>query len=81
MPADARGSSNVKEWLFERLLQSGRKPVLVLLRFSGDTDETPMRKFFDTFLEARLPRMEPVLAASGGSSFCAATVNKLFTSE
>jgi glutathione S-transferase len=30
--------------------------------FSGDTDETPMRKFFDSFLEARLKHMETVLA-------------------
>jgi len=32
--------------------------------FSGDTDETPMRKFFDSFLEARLKHMETVLDGS-----------------
>ena len=44
--------------------------------FSGDTDETPMRKFFDSFLEARLKRMETVLDGSEWlvGSFCVADI-------
>ena len=63
MPADARGSSNVKEWLFAALasVEAASQPWS-FFKFSGDTDETPMRKFFNTFLEARLKHMETVLA-------------------
>ena len=63
MPADARGSSNVKEWLFAALasVEAASQPWS-FFKFSGDTDETPMRKFFSTFLEARLKHMETVLA-------------------
>jgi glutathione S-transferase len=62
MPADARGSSNVKEWLFAALasVEAASQPWS-FFKFSGDTDETPMRKFFNTFLEARLKHMETVL--------------------
>jgi glutathione S-transferase len=34
-------------------------------KFSGDTEETQIRKFFDAFLEARLKHMETVLAGRG----------------
>jgi glutathione S-transferase len=63
MPADPRGSSNVKEWLFAALasVEAASQPWS-FFKFSGDTDETPMRKFFNTFLEARLKHMETVLA-------------------
>jgi glutathione S-transferase len=63
MPADARGSSNVKEWLFAALasVEAASQPWS-FFKFSGDTDETPMRKFFNTLLEARLKYMETVLA-------------------
>jgi glutathione S-transferase len=63
MPADARGRSNVKEWLFAALasVEAASQPWS-FFKFSGDTDETPMRKFFNTFLEARLKHMETVLA-------------------
>jgi glutathione S-transferase len=63
MPADARGSSNVREWLFAALasVEAASQPWS-FFKFSGDTDETPMRKFFNTFLEARLKHMETVLA-------------------
>jgi glutathione S-transferase len=63
MPADARGSSNVKEWLLAALasVEAASQPWS-FFKFSGDTDETPMRKFFNTFLEARLKHMETVLA-------------------
>lgn len=63
MPADARGRSNAKEWLFAALasVEAASQPWS-FFEFSGDTGETPMRKFFDTFLEARLRHMEAVLA-------------------
>jgi glutathione S-transferase len=64
MPADPRGRSDVKEWLFAALasVEAASQPWS-FFKFSGDTDETPMRKFFDGFVEARLKRMEAVLAA------------------
>jgi glutathione S-transferase len=63
MPADARGRSTVKEWLSAALasVEAASQPWS-FFKFSGDTDETPMRKFFNTFLEARLKHMETVLA-------------------
>src|SRR5882762_5677589 len=63
MPADASGRSNVKEWLFAALasVEAASQPWS-FFKFSGDTDEMPMRKFFNTFLEARLKHMETVLA-------------------
>jgi glutathione S-transferase len=63
MPADARGRVHVKEWLFAGLasVEAASQPWS-FFKFSGDTDETPMRKFFNTFLEARLKHMETVLA-------------------
>ena len=63
MPAEPRGRSDVKEWLFAALasVEAASQPWS-FFKFSGETEETPMRKFFDTFLEARLKHMEPVLA-------------------
>ena len=63
MPADRRGRSGVKEWLFAALasVEAASQPWSFFM-FSGDTDQTPMRKFFDGFLEARLKHMETVLA-------------------
>jgi glutathione S-transferase len=65
MPADRRGRSDVKEWLFAALasVEAASQPWSFFM-FSGDTDETPMRKFFDSFLEARLKHMETVLGKS-----------------
>src|SRR5271154_2046819 len=62
MPADPRGRSDVKEWLFAALasVEAASQPWS-FFRFSGDTDETPMRKFFDGLLESRLKHMEDVL--------------------
>ncbi len=62
MPADPRRRSEVKEWLFAALasVEAASQPWS-FFKFSGDTAETPMRKFFDSFLEARLKRMEAVL--------------------
>ncbi len=63
MPTDPRGRSDTKEWLFAAIasVEAASQPWS-FFKFSDDTDETPMRKFFDTFLEARLKHMETVLA-------------------
>jgi glutathione S-transferase len=64
MPADPRGRSEAKEWLFAALasVEAASQPWSFFI-FSGDTDETPMRKFFDDFLyQHRLKPMETVLA-------------------
>ena len=64
MPADRRGRSDAKEWLFASLasVEAASQPWS-FFKFSGDTDETPMRKFFDGFLhQHRLKHLEPVLA-------------------
>ena len=62
MPAEPRGRSDVKEWLFAALasVEAASQPWS-FFKFSGDTDETPMRTFFDSFLESRLKHMEDVL--------------------
>jgi glutathione S-transferase len=63
MPADRRGRSDAKEWLFAALasVEAASQPWSFFM-FSGDTDETPMRKFFDDFLyQHRLKHMETVL--------------------
>ena len=64
MPADRRGRSDAKEWLFAALasVEAASQPWSFFM-FSGDTDETPMRKSFDDFLyQHRLKHMETVLA-------------------
>ena len=63
MPTDPRGRSKVIQWLFAALasVEAASQPWSFFM-FSGDTGETPMRKFFDGFLEARLKHMETVLA-------------------
>jgi glutathione S-transferase len=63
MPADRRGRSDVKAWLFAALasVEAASQPWSFFM-FSGDTDQTQMRKFFDSFLETRLSHMETVLA-------------------
>jgi glutathione S-transferase len=63
MPAEPRGRSDVKEWLFAALnsVEAASQPWS-FFKFSSDTAETAMRKFFDEFLEARLKSMEAVLA-------------------
>lgn len=62
MPAEPRGRSNVKEWLFAALasVEAASQPWS-FFKFSGDAEETPMRKFFDTFLESRLKHMDTVM--------------------
>jgi glutathione S-transferase len=63
MPTDPRGRSDTIAWLFAALasVEAASQPWSFFM-FSGDADETPMRKFFDSFLEARLKHMETVLA-------------------
>ena len=62
MPTDPRGRSEVIQWLFAALasVEAASQPWS-FFKFSGDAGETPMRKFFDGFLEARLKHMEAVL--------------------
>lgn len=64
MPADPRGRSEVKEWLFAALasVEAASQPWS-FFKFSGNTDEASMWPFFDGFLNKhRLPHMEAVLA-------------------
>ncbi len=63
MPAEARARSDVNSWLFASLasVEAASQPWS-FFKFSGDTEKTPMRSFFDTFLESRLKHMETVLA-------------------
>ena len=64
MPADPRGRSEAKEWLFAALnsVEMASLPWSLFM-FSGDTGDTPAWKLFDGFLnQHRLKHMEPVLA-------------------
>jgi glutathione S-transferase len=63
MPNDPRGRSEVTQWVFAALasVEAASQPWS-FFKFSGDTKETPMRKFFDAFLDARLKHMETALA-------------------
>ncbi|MEP7210101.1 MAG: glutathione S-transferase family protein [Alphaproteobacteria bacterium] len=64
MPTDPRGRSDVKEWLFAALasVEAASQPWS-FFKFSGETEQTQIRKFFDSFLfESRLPQMERVLS-------------------
>ena len=65
MPLDRRGRSDVREWLFAALasVEAASQPWS-FFKFSGDNDKTPMRKFFDSFLEARLKHVEMVFSGS-----------------
>jgi glutathione S-transferase len=66
MPADRRGRSEVKEWLFAALasVEAASQPWSFFM-FAGDNGGTPMRKFFDDFLfQHRLKHMETVLGRS-----------------
>ena len=63
MPADPRGRSEAMEWLFAALnsVEMASLPWS-MLKFSGDTGDTPAWKRLDEFLKLRLKHMEPVLA-------------------
>jgi glutathione S-transferase len=62
MPADPRGRSDAKEWLFAAFasVEAASQPWS-FFKFMGDSDETPMRKFIDGFVAARLKHMDAVL--------------------
>lgn len=64
MPADPRGRSEVKEWLFAALasVEAASQPWS-FFKFSGNTEEASMWAFFEGSLNKnRLPHMETVLA-------------------
>ena len=64
MPADPRGRAEALEWLFAALnsVEMASLPWS-LLKFSGESGDTPGWKFMDDFLKVhRLRHMEPVLA-------------------
>ncbi len=63
MPADPRSRSQAVEWLFAALnsVEMASLPWSIF-KFSGLNGDTPEWKRLDEFLEARLARMEPVLA-------------------
>jgi len=66
MPVDRRGRSDAKEWLFAALasVEAASQPWSFFM-FSGDTGETPIRRFFDDFLfQHRLKHMETILDGS-----------------
>jgi glutathione S-transferase len=64
LPADPRGRSDAKEWLFAALnsVEAASLPWSILV-FSGESLETAAWKTLDGFLKVhRLQHMEPVLA-------------------
>ena len=64
MPADRRGRSDTREWVFAALasVEAASQPWSFFM-FARNSDETPMRKFFDDFLfKHRLKHLEPALA-------------------
>jgi glutathione S-transferase len=63
MPADPRGRSEAMEWVFAALnsVEMASLPWSIL-KFTGDTGDTPASKPLDDFLKIRLKHMEPVLA-------------------
>lgn len=65
MPTDARGRSDTKEWLFAGLnsVEMASLPW-ALCKFSGEPDDNPIFKQFDSFLKvSRLPHVEKVVAS------------------
>jgi len=63
MPVDRRRRSEAIEWLFAALnsVEMASLPWSLFM-FLGYNDDAPGWKFLDEFVEARLQRMEPVLA-------------------
>jgi glutathione S-transferase len=64
MPPDQRGRGEVLQWVLAALnsVEMATLPW-AFFNFSGDTADTPGRKWLDSFVSLRLQRMEPVLAA------------------
>ena len=63
LPADPRRRSEALEWLFAALnsVEMASLPW-ALVKFSGETDDTPIWKRLDEFVTLRLTHMETVLA-------------------
>jgi len=63
IPADARGRSEVIEWLFAALnsVEAASLPWSIF-KFSGETAESPIYRQFDEFLKLRLKHMQAVIA-------------------
>jgi glutathione S-transferase len=63
MPGDARGRSEVTEWVFAALnsVEMASLPW-VMFQFMGLADDTPAWKWLDDFVTLRLQRLEPILA-------------------
>ena len=63
LPADPHRRSAAVQWLFAALnsVEMASLPW-AMSRFLGEASGTPERKFIDGFVEARLQRMEPILA-------------------
>lgn len=63
MPRDARGRSEVTEWVFAALnsVEMASLPW-VMFQFMGLADDTLAWKWLDDFVKLRLQRLEPVLA-------------------
>ena len=62
LPADPRARNEAVEWLFAALnsVEMASVPWSIFL-FYGFAGDTPERKFFEGWVEARLDRLEPVL--------------------
>lgn len=63
MPADPRGRSDTKEWMFAALnsVEAASLPW-VMFNFSGFSHDTPEWQWLDNFVTLRLKHMEAVLA-------------------
>ncbi|SJZ79686.1 glutathione S-transferase family protein [Consotaella salsifontis] len=63
MPSDPRGRAVVLEWVLAAL-NSVETAVLpwAILKFEKFADDSPEKRRFETFLQGRLDRLEPVLA-------------------
>jgi glutathione S-transferase len=64
LPTDPRARGEALEWLFAALnsVEMAALPWSIM-KFTGDSGDTPDRKRFDDFLNSRLQHMEPVLAS------------------
>jgi len=62
MPTDRQGRNDAREWLFAAFasVEAASQPWS-FYKFTGDTDETPMRTFLEGFVAARLKHMDAVL--------------------
>ena len=63
LPTDPRARNEAVEWLFAALnsVEMASVPWSIFV-FYGFATDTPERKFFEGWVEARLDRLEPVLA-------------------